>query len=191
LYANDISTGALTWKYDTKQEGTYPWPNSILTKVVVQDGSVYFAGKSNRLYSLDVQTGKKNWHYSSPTDQWLIGGPLVQNGVVYLGSSDQKLFHAMDATNGTLIWSTELDCRIWGSAAINEGRIYIGSNSLYVLDSSTGEIQRQYDFPQVHEAKKYGEYTDRTANFHSSPILFEGMIILGSDDGNVYAIREL
>ncbi len=191
LYANDLSTGALAWKYDTKQEGTFPWPNSILTKLVVDGESLYFAGKSNRLYSLDIQTGKKNWHYSSPTDQWLIGGPVVKNGVVYLGSSDQKLFHAIDASSGTLIWTTGLDCRIWGSAAIKEGRIYVGSNSLYVIDKASGDIQKQYEFPQVHEAKKYGEYTDRTANFHSSPILFDGMIILGSDDGNVYAIREL
>jgi len=191
LYANDISTGTLAWKYDTKQEGTYPWPNSILTTVVVAGESVYFAGKSNRLYSLDVQTGKKNWHYSSPTDQWLIGGPVVKDGIVYLGSSDQKLFHAIDANSGALIWSTELDCRIWGNAAIKEDRIHIGSNSLYVLDKASGEILKQYEFPQVHEAKKYGEYTDRTANFHSSPILFEGMIILGSDDGNIYAIRNL
>ena len=191
LYANDISTGALAWKYDSKQEGTFPWPNSILTTVVVDGKSVYFAGKSNRLYSLDIQTGRKNWHYSSPTDQWLIGGPVVKKGVVYLGSSDQKLFHAIDASSGTLIWTTELDCRIWGSAAIKDGRVYVGSNSLYEIDKVSGDIQKQYEFPQVHEAKKYGGYTDRTANFHSSPILFDGMIILGSDDGNIYAIREL
>jgi len=191
LYANDVSTGALAWKYNTKMDGTFPWPNSILTNLVVDDKSVYFAGKSNRLYSLNVKTGKKNWHYSSPTDQWLIGGPVVQKGVVYLGSSDQKLFHAIDASNGEVIWISELDCRIWGSAAINEERIYIGSNSLYVIDKGSGDIQKQYEFPQVHAAKKYGEYTDRTANFHSSPVQYDGMIILGSDDGNVYAIREL
>ncbi len=191
LFANDISTGALAWKYDTKLDGTFPWPNSILTNLVVDGESVYFAGKSNRLYSLNVKTGKKNWYYSSPTDQWLIGGPVVKKGVVYLGSSDQKLFHAIDASNGEVIWISELDCRIWGSAAINEERIYVGSNSLYVIDRSSGEIQKQYEFPQVHEEKKYGEYIDRTANFHSSPLLYKGMIILGSDDGHIYAIKEL
>lgn len=115
----------------------------------------------------------------------------MKDGVVYLGSSDQNLFHAIDASNGTLIWSTELDCRIWGSAAIKGDRIHIGSNSFYVLDSGSGEILKQYEFPQVHEEKEYGDYIDRTANFHSSPVLFDGLIILGSDDGNVYAIREL
>ena len=191
MYANDISTGALAWKYDTKQEGTYPWPNSILTKLVVEGESVYFAGKSNRLYSLDVRTGKKLWHYSSPTDQWLIGGPVVSDGVVYLGSSDQHLFHAIDASDGALLWTVELDCRIWGRAIVRGKKIYAASNSLYEIETGTGKILKQYEFDQVHKEKMYGEYTDRTANFHSSPVLFDGMIILGSDDGNVYAIKDL
>ena len=191
LYANDNSTGALAWKYDTKQDGTFPWPNSILTSLVVEGESVYFAGKSNRLYSLDVRTGKKNWHYSSPTDQWLIGGPVLDNGVVYLGSSDQRLFHAIDAASGILIWTTDMDCRIWGSARVDEEKIYVGSNSLYVLDKESGKILQQVKFPKVHEDKMYGEYTDRRANFHSSPALFQGMIILGSDDGSIYAIKNL
>ncbi len=191
LYANDLSTGALAWKYDTRQEGTYPWPNSILTHLVVGGESVYFAGKSNRLYSLDVRTGKKNWHYSSPTDQWLIGGPLLNQGVIYLGSSDQHLFHAIDAFTGTLIWASGLDGRIWGRAAMAENRLYVGSNSLYVIDPSSGEILERHAFPRVHEDRQYGEYTDRSANFHSSPLLYEHMIILGSDDGNIYALKVL
>lgn len=191
IYANDISNGTLVWKYDTKQDGTYPWPNSILSGLVVDGETLYFAGRSSRLYALDVKNGLKKWHYSSPTDQWLIGGPVVKDGVVYLGSSDQRLFHAIDATNGTLIWATELDSRIWGSAAIKEGCIHIASNSVFVLDMATGEIMEEFEFPRVHEERTYGEYVDRTANFHSSPILFEEMIILGSDDGYVYAIRKL
>lgn len=191
IYANDISNGMLVWKYDTKKDGTHPWPNSILTNLVVAGESLYFAGKSNRLYALDVDSGNKKWHYSSPTDQWLIGGPVVKDGVVYLGSSDQNLFHAIDASNGNVIWITELDSRIWGNAAIKEGRIHIGSNSLFVLDIDSGVILRQYEFPRVHEERTFGEYVDRTANFHSSPILFEDIIIIGSDDGNVYAVRKL
>jgi len=191
LYANDISKGSLVWKYDTKLEGTFPWPNSILSSLAVYQGKVYFAGKSNRLYSLDARTGKKNWHYSSPSDQWLIGGPVLADGVVYLGSSDQHLFHAIDATSGELLWATQLDCRIWGKALVIEGRVYVGSNSFYVMDKASGEVRKQYEFPQVHEEKKYGEYTDRSANFHSSPVLFDDMIILGSDDGYIYSITDL
>ena len=191
LYANDISNGSLTWKYDTKWEGTYPWPNSILSALVVKNDHVYFAGKSNRLYSLDLHTGKKNWHYSSPTDQRLIGGPVLADGVIYLGSSDQHLFHAIDAASGTLIWSADLDGRIWGSALIQDGLIYIGSNSFFILDIESRKILRKFAFPRVHEERKYGDYTDRPANFHSSPVSFEDVVIVGSDDGCIYAIKAL
>lgn len=191
LYANDVSKGSLAWKYDTKQEGTYPWPNSILSSLEVYQEQLYFAGKSNRLYALDARTGRKNWHYSSPTDQWLIGGPVVEDGVIYLGSSDQHLFHAINASSGELLWATGVDGRIWGRALVDGEHLYIGSNSFYVVDKGSGEIGNRYKFPKVHEDKKYGEYTDRTANFHSSPLRYEDLVIVGSDDGNVYALRIL
>jgi len=191
LYANDISNGSLAWKFDTRTDGTYPWPNSILSSLVAQQGQLYFAGKSNRLYSLDALTGNKNWHYSSPTDQWLIGGPVLAEGVIYLGSSDQHLFHAIDAQSGNLIWSTGLDGRIWGRALIQDGLVYIGSNSLFTLEKTSGKILRKFEFPSVHEERKFGDYSDRSANFHSSPVLFEDLVILGSDDGHIYAIEAL
>jgi len=191
FYACHISTGSLAWKYDTKVDGTFPWVNAIHGKPLVSDGHVYFSGRSCRLYSLDIRTGKKNWHYSSPSDQWLLGGPEIADGVVYQGSSDQFLLHAINAASGTLHWTADMDGRTWGSAMVKGDKVYQGANSFYTIDAKTGEILKQYMFPQVHEEKKYGEYIDRTANFHSSPLLYNGMIILGSDDGHIYAIREL
>jgi len=141
------------------------------------------------LYSLDVRTGKKNWHYSSPTDQWLLGGPEVIGGTVFLGSSDQHLFHAFDSENGELLWTTKMDGRTWGKACVEGDRLYIGSNSFYVLQKSNGELIKEISFPKVHEDRYYGEYVDRIDNFHSSPLVYENMAILGSDDGNVYAIN--
>jgi len=191
FYASRIDNATLAWKYDTKTDGTFPWVNAIHGFPIVHDGQVYFAGRSCRLYSLDARTGKKNWHYSSPTDQWLLGGPEISMGTVFLGSSDQKLFHAIDARNGALLWAAELDGRTWGKACVIDDRVFIGSNSFYSLDRETGEIREQYKFPQVHADRKYGEYVDRTANFHSSPANFDNMIILGSDDGHIYAMSLL
>jgi len=189
FYASRISNASLAWKYDTKKDGTFPWVNAIHGSPLVKDGQVYFAGRSCRLYSLDARTGEKNWHYSSPTDQWLLGGPEVVDGMVYLGSSDQHLFHAIDAESGELLWATEMDSRTWGKAYVKGDHLYIGSNSFYVLQKTTGQIVEEFQFPQVHADKKYGEYVDRTANFHSSPLVFGNTVILGSDDGCVYSIH--
>jgi outer membrane protein assembly factor BamB len=189
FYASRIENGSLLWKYDTKTDGTFPWVNAIQGSPVVHNGKVYFAGRSCRLYALDIRTGTKRWHYSSPTDQWLLGGPALTEGTLFLGSSDQRLFHAFDSENGELLWTTGMDGRTWGKAFVTGNQVYIGSNSFYVLQKSSGKVMQEYNFPQVHADKKYGEYVDRTANFHSSPLLFEHMAILGSDDGHVYAIN--
>ena len=189
FYASHTESGSLAWKYDTKKDGTFSWVNAIHGCPRVHDGQVYFAGRSCRLYSLDVRTGKKNWHYSSPTDQWLLGGPEVNGGTVFLGSSDQHLFHAFDSENGELLWTTKMDGRTWGKACVEGDRLYIGSNSFYVLQKSNGELIKEISFPKVHEDRYYGEYVDRIANFHSSPLVYKNMAILGSDDGNVYAIN--
>jgi outer membrane protein assembly factor BamB len=189
FYASSTENGSLAWKYDTKKDGTFPWVNAIHGSPVVNDDQVYFAGRSCRLYSLNVRTGKKIWHYSSPTDQWLLGGPEILDGTVFLGSSDQRLFHAFDSKNGELLWTTEMDGRTWGKACVTGDQVYVGSNSFYVLQKSTGKVIEEFNFPLVHEDKKYGEYVDRTANFHSSPLIYGNMAILGSDDGHVYAIK--
>ena len=189
FYANRIEDGALAWKYDTKKDASFSWVNAIHGSPLVNEAQVYFTGRSCSLYSLDARSGKKNWHYSSPTDQWLLGGPEIMNGVVYVGSSDQHLFHAIDAESGALLWATEMNGRTWGKACVNGDRLYIGSNSFYVLLRASGKILKEFKFPQVHEDKKFGEYIDRTANFHSSPLVYEDMAILGSDDGHVYSIK--
>jgi len=190
MYAYDLEKGNEAWVYDTKKDATYGWKNSIHEQPQIFENSVIFAGRSSRLYSLNAETGKRNWMYSSPTDQWLVGGPTVSNGVIFLGSSDQNLIRAFDADSGKLKWQTKLDCRIWGSAFIKNDELIIGSNSLFIIDKNSGKIKVQYTFEKVHEDKKYGKYVDRTANIHSSQLYYEGKIIFGSDDGYLYAIEE-
>jgi len=173
IYAYNLNNGNKIWEYDNKKDGTYPWKNAISTSPVIYNNSVIFGGRSNRLYSFDTETGNVNWIHNSPTDQWLVGGPTISDGVIYLGSSDQHIFHAIDAVNGKIIWQCDLDCRIWGTALVQNENVYIGSNSFYCIDKQTGKIQSQIKFDKVHEDVNYGKYINKTANIHSSPKLTE------------------
>ncbi len=61
---------------------------------------------------------------------------------------------------------------------------------MYIIDKNTGIIKSQVEFEKVHEDKDYGGYIDRSANIHSSPVFSDKKIILGSDDGYIYAIEQ-
>jgi len=180
----------MAWEYDTKKDVTYRWKNSIQTSPLIYKNAVIFGGRSSRLYSLNAKTGEKNWIYTSPTDQWLLGGPTISDGVIYIGSSDQYLFQAFNVSTGKLIWKTKLNCRIWGTAIVSGENVYIGSNSFYSIDKENGEIKTELKFEKANKDIKYGEYIDKRANIHSSPVLSNDIIFFGSDDGNIYAVEK-
>ncbi len=189
MYAYSLISTEKLWQYDTKNDTIYRWKNSIQAAPVIFKNSIFFAGRSSRLYSINTETGIKNWVYESPTNQWLVGGIMIKDSMIYLGSSDQKLFQSFKLTSGELYLKTEVDCRIWGTPCINNNRIYVISNSLYALNSHSGEIESQVHFDKYHQDIKMGKYIDRRANVHSSPVLYDDKIIFGSDDGYIYALN--
>ncbi|MFJ9597987.1 PQQ-binding-like beta-propeller repeat protein, partial [Streptomyces virginiae] len=61
-------------------------------------------------------------------------------GIVYIGSSDGKVY-ALDAATGTPRWAHTTAGAVWSSSpAVVDGIIYIGSNDkkVYALDAATG-----------------------------------------------------
>ena len=60
------------------------------------------------------------------------------------------------------------------SAAVSDGLVYVGiSDNVYALNSTTGS--QIWDFPTQNQ-------------INSSPAVFNGVIYIGSQDGNFYAI---
>lgn len=74
-----------------------------------------------------------------------------------------------------LLWSFKTGGQVKSSAAIVDGRVFIGSNdrNLYALDFATGN--------------KLWAFTNREA-IESSPLVLNGRVFVGSTDGNLYAL---
>lgn len=188
MYAYSLNSAEELWQYDTKKDTIYRWKNAIQTTPVIFENSIYFAGRSSRLYSINIETGNRNWIYESPTHQWLIGGIRIKDGLIYLGSSDQQLFQSFKLTTGELQWQTTVDSRIWVTPYIDNKEVYVIGNSFYVLNYKTGEIKSQVNFDKYNKDINMGDYIDKRANVHSSPVLYNNKVIFGSDDGYVYAL---
>lgn len=101
--------------------------------------------------------------------------PLVNSGIVYVGSYDNNLW-ALDAKEGGLIWKFATEGGIGSSPAYGGSTVYIGSSDhrLYAVDARNGKRKWAYKA----ESKIY-----------TTPFLALGLVFFGSDDGKLYALK--
>ena len=112
--------------------------------------------------------------------EFTTGGPVgtspaVSGGIVYIGSSDHKLY-ALDAATGTKRWEFVTSGEVWSSPLVSDGVVYIGSDdgNVYALNAITGE--------------KLWEYVTGAPVWGSSPTVTDGVVYVGSKDRKVHAI---
>lgn len=190
FYAYQIASGNLAWKYDTKKDVTFKWNNSIQCTPLIYQEMVLFGGRSCRVYALDKTNGDRTWRYASPTDQWLIGGLAMKSDTLLFGSSDQHLLYAINIRNGAHIWETKLDSRGWATPLLVNNQVFFASQGLHKIELATGSIGPTLNFEPMNTEKKYGEYVDIRANFHSSPVSWKNNILIGADNGTFYSISK-
>jgi hypothetical protein len=120
-------------------------------------------------------TNQTLWNFT--TGDWVFSSPAVADGVVYVGSFDNKTY-ALNATNGDPIWNFPAGKWTDSSPAIVDGVVYVGALfvDLYALNATNGD-----------------ELWNFTAGFNvgSSPAVADGVVYVGSEDGNVYAFATL
>ncbi len=180
FYSYDLGTGALSWQYDTRNDKTYGWVNAIVTDPVVWNGSVYFAGRSCFLYSLNPETGALNWRFHDPNDMWLLGGPTLSEGMLFIGSSLQNFVQAFDPSTGAKCWLQGVDYRVNGAPLVDGDCVFFGTEhitenlgSLYALDRLTGKPLNRLPMD---------------GPVYSSPVCDKGTLYFGSENGWVYAV---
>ena len=136
------------------------------------------------------------WKYK--TEGRVISSPVISDGVVYVGSTDQSLY-ALSQADGSLKWKFATRGPILSSPAVGSGLVYFGSldGNIYAVDVTTGKErwrfatkgERRFTAPGIHGAMPRTErMPDPFDVFMSSPTLANGTLFVGSGDQNVYAL---
>lgn len=104
-YALDAKTGKLLWSFATD--------NQLMSQPLVADGSVFLASGNkgfvsdirgtgqNGIYAINAATGRQEWFF--PTVGENMPTPTYYDGVIYEASGG-KMFYAIDAKTGKLLW---------------------------------------------------------------------------------------
>ncbi len=126
------------------------------------------------LRALD-RNGTLQWSFKDVGDR-SVASPTVANGVVYLPSSDHKVY-AVDVETHQVRWTFETGNWVWASPLVVSDTVYIASmdHVLYAVDAANGRLRWRFDRPR--------------SALPAAPAYATGTLYLGSLDGHIYAIR--
>ncbi|HEX6269333.1 MAG TPA: PQQ-binding-like beta-propeller repeat protein [Anaerolineales bacterium] len=131
-------------------------------------------------------TGELLWTFKPGTANeppfWV--SPLTSvtafNGIVYVGASDvaggtRGSLHALDAGDGSLLWSYDHNGHTPSTPTIADGIVYFGSEdyNIYAVDALEGNL--------------LWDYTTE-GHVRSTPAVHEDMVFVNSQDGHLYAL---
>jgi outer membrane protein assembly factor BamB len=148
--------------------------NVISTPLVVND-LVIFGNHEGLIQALGIDDGKKVW--SMKTGGAIFSSPAGNNKTVVLGSSDGYVY-ALESRTGKLKWKYKTDDSVLGSPIIEKNNVYIGGSDgkFRCLDLKTG--------------KERWSFKGLEGPVVSTPLLYEGKVIFGAWDRNLYALNK-
>jgi len=208
LYAVSALNGNLVWKFQAQK--------AIYSSPAYSDGKIYFGSLDKNFYAVDSKTGNLIWIVS--TEGMINSSPVVFGGTVFFGSNDGKLY-AVDSRSGWVKWKFQIKGQITQTPAVDDKAIYFSSadGALYIVSHdgkllwkialdevslwSSPVVAGDYVYSAVNTATYSGIYklNRRTGKMESafdlphrafaSPVIVDGVLLVGSKDGYLYAIE--
>jgi len=182
LYAVNAHTGVTLWRFNGGDT-----PSADIT---VFNGVVYFGvgdATGGTVYAVNANSGEMLWNYPAG----ITSAPAVANGVVYVpvlgvtGGGGGLI--ALNAHTGDLIWNYFVGGMagqgVLGSPAVVNGVVYFsaldstGTGRVYAIAASSG--------------KTLWAFTSGSGARSSTPAVANGVVYVGSDDGNVYGLSAM
>jgi outer membrane protein assembly factor BamB len=184
-YALNASTGTLVWNYTAfATTASPPFQGWINTSPVVAGGIIFViawypapTGFCN-IFALNASTGALMWwNECADLGQSSLA---VAGGVIFIGTTTNIPFAygyvlAFNASTGGLLWyyTNRVSWYTFYSPSVAGGVVFMGGyNKFFALNASTGALVWSYATGGAVE---------------SSPAVADGVVYVGSEDGNVYA----
>lgn len=136
---------------------------------------------------------EKNEASSSKFFKWIFktkgqinASALIYDDILYMGSFD-SCFYAIDAKTGIEKWHYKTQNRIYTTAVkYNDVLCFESGNVLYALNL-LGELEWQFT---LYDGQCVNQHDDWDF-YHSSPMLIDSIVYIGSEKGKVYGINIL
>lgn len=173
LTAFNVTDGSQSWTFRTGA--------AIHSSPTLVGDVLYFGSDDDYVYAVDARQGTLRWksnerNKSIPLTDDAVGSPVYYNGVIYINSSDMKLW-ALAADTGKVVWSQRMiaPSQDISPVAFN-GKIYMAAGSTIYQFRLRGGISRPFPLQQWVEndisttpiiTEKAWYFGDRNGYFHA------------------------
>ena len=147
--------------------------------------------EAERASALRPADGARTWERFQ-WFSWVESTPRLVDGVLYLGSSDNRTVRALDPADGRTLWSTDINGWAWAQPAVSAGAVFASSagtadhpspdppeGSFSALDRRTGALKWRRIVPAQRDVY--------LAGFVGAPAVAGDRVIVGGLDGVLYA----
>ncbi len=111
----------------------------IIAGPVLTDDQVFFVTADNVVLAYTAETGGLEWKVSLGQGQGIWGTPTYGDGVLYVASLDHAVY-ALDASDGSQRWRSQLNGATVGQPTLGESLLYVGNfdGRVHALSLDTG-----------------------------------------------------
>lgn len=185
LYAVDKADGDLRWKFQTG--------GPIAGAPLVSGTTLVVAGRGDRVYALDTANGSVRWSFrmqpplATPTEwNYFTASPVASGQQVLVPSGDGSLY-CLDLDTGTRRWAFQTGDSLQASPLVVGDTIYqpSGDDHVYALSARDGKLRWKFATAGVGYDLSKGFIR---SDIFTRPSFESGLLVVGSRDGNVYAI---
>jgi outer membrane protein assembly factor BamB len=192
VYSHDLATKELIWEKSTYKKRYYDTFGGIASDMLLYNDKLYFGARNPQLSVLNERDGEPAWivNENDSTGGWIIGAPVINEDVLYIGNSDSHELHALNVETGEKIWDFDSKLNVYTKPIVTaESVILTAGNAYWYFQQNKKEIPFGGLFVVN---KKTGQLTaklDLDEPCFSSPAIDDGVVFFGSFDGNVYAVN--
>lgn len=215
FYAVDAGSGREKWRFHGGEDALIHNQVGFQSSAAVVNGTVYVGCRDSNLYALDAATGKEKWRANN-AGSWVITSPAVTQGKVIFATSDSSLFQMVDAETGKPLAKVQGKAYMFASPAVAGGVVYQGVTNgiLEARDLASGDLLWHFQTAASRENRNWVLTADHRFNplffsrsgagdagivgadrqfangaIFSSPLVANGVLYVGSTDGNLYALE--
>jgi outer membrane protein assembly factor BamB len=211
LYALNTITGNLYWKFKTIGHRFFP-KGEAMGNPVIGKNLVYFGARDYNFYAVDINGGYCHWMKQFPKG-WALPA-AINDSLVLLGTSDDRLLFAYDRSTGNEIWRLNAGFNIFGEIANVKKTGCFGTLAGKVIgfDLKTGTILWElkldgYNTNHLKYLKPDDSYVDDISNLirssqdilkmyfnlggvFSKPAISDDNMIITCYDGSIYCFKQ-